>query len=216
VGPQAIALAVLLNEQFGVSLGKIAALFRSRVALHVTPSALVRALHRAAAQNEPTYRALCETVRTRPVVIPDETGWKVGPYETRAPIGQGGMGEVYRAGDAGLGRDVAIKILPAGSATDPDRLARFEREARTLASLNHPDIAHIHGVEDAGSTHAIVMEPRRRRRLVRSACRPEWSADDTSTVPERGLGIPIIEGVFPMVRTIGRPGDFGVEMALTF
>ena len=77
LGPQAIALAVLLNKQFGVSFGKIATLFRSRFALHVTPSALVRALHRTAAQSEPTYTALCETVRTSPVVIPDETGWKV-------------------------------------------------------------------------------------------------------------------------------------------
>jgi transposase len=77
VGPQAIALAVTLNKQFGLSFGKIAALFRARFALHVTPSALVRALHRAAAQGQPTYAALCETVRTSPVVVPDETGWKV-------------------------------------------------------------------------------------------------------------------------------------------
>jgi transposase len=77
LGPQAIALAALLNKQFGVSFGKVAALYRSRFALHVTPSALVRALHRAAAQSEPTYTALCETVRTSPVVTPDETGWKV-------------------------------------------------------------------------------------------------------------------------------------------
>jgi len=77
LGPQAIALAVTLNKQFGLSFGKIAALFRARFALHVTPSALVRALHRAATQSEPTYAALCETVRTSPVVVPDETGWKV-------------------------------------------------------------------------------------------------------------------------------------------
>jgi transposase len=77
LGPQAIALAVLLNKQFGLSFGKMAALFRARFGLHVTPSALVRALHRAAAQSEPTYAALCETVRTSAVVVPDETGWKV-------------------------------------------------------------------------------------------------------------------------------------------
>ena len=77
VGPQAIALAVLLNKEFGLSFGKIATLFRARFALHVTPSALVRALHRAAAQGQATYAALCETVRTSPVVVPDETGWKV-------------------------------------------------------------------------------------------------------------------------------------------
>ncbi len=68
------------------------------------------------------------------------------------------MGEVYRARDTKLDRDVAIKIVPAGFATDPERLARFEREAKTLASLNHPNIAQIHGAEDAGSTRAIVME----------------------------------------------------------
>src|SRR5437867_7769294 len=68
------------------------------------------------------------------------------------------MGEVYRARDTKLDRDVAIKILPAGLAADPERLSRFEREAKTLASLNHPNIAHIHGVEDAGPTRAIVME----------------------------------------------------------
>jgi transposase len=77
LGPQAIALAVQLNKQFGLSFGKMAALFRARFGLHVTPSALVRALHRTAAQSEPTYAALCETVRTSPVVVPDETGWKV-------------------------------------------------------------------------------------------------------------------------------------------
>jgi transposase len=77
VGPHAIALAVSLNKHFGLSFGKIATVFRTRFALPVTPSALVRALHRAAAQSEPTYAALCETVRTSPVVVPDETGWKV-------------------------------------------------------------------------------------------------------------------------------------------
>ena len=78
LGPHAIALAVQLNKQFGLSFGKIAALFRDRFALHVTASALVRALHRVAAKGRPTYDALCETVRTSAVVVPDETGWKVG------------------------------------------------------------------------------------------------------------------------------------------
>jgi len=68
---------VTLNKQFGLSFGKIATVFRTRFALHVTPSALVRALHRAAAHSEPTYAALCDTVRTSPVVVPDETGWRV-------------------------------------------------------------------------------------------------------------------------------------------
>jgi len=77
LGPQAIALAVTLNKQFGLSFGKIAALFRARFALHATPSTFVRALHRAAVHGQPTYAALCETVRTSSVVVPDETGWKV-------------------------------------------------------------------------------------------------------------------------------------------
>src|SRR5205814_10202335 len=70
----------------------------------------------------------------------------------------GGMGEVYRARDTRLDRDVAIKVLPDLFATDSDRLARFEREARTLAALNHPNIAHIHGLEDSGGARALVME----------------------------------------------------------
>ena len=77
LGPHAVALAVQLNKQFGVSFGKIAALFRDRFGLHVTASAIVRALHRVAAKGQPTYDALCETVRTSAVVVPDETGWKV-------------------------------------------------------------------------------------------------------------------------------------------
>jgi serine/threonine-protein kinase len=83
-------------------------------------------------------------------------GAKVGPYEVVSKLGEGGMGQVYRARDTKLGRDVALKILPATFAADPDRALRFEREARTLASLNHPHIAAIYGVEE--SAHAIVME----------------------------------------------------------
>src|SRR5687767_608549 len=85
-------------------------------------------------------------------------GTRIGTYEIVAPLGAGGMGEVYRARDAKLGRDLALKILPDAFATDPERLARFEREAKTLASLNHPHIAQIHGFEESGSTRALVME----------------------------------------------------------
>jgi serine/threonine protein kinase len=74
-------------------------------------------------------------------------GSRVGPYEIVSAIGAGGMGEVYRATDTNLGRPVAIKVLPDAFASDPDRLARFEREAKTLASLNHPHIAQIYGLE---------------------------------------------------------------------
>ena len=76
-------------------------------------------------------------------------GSRLGAYEIVAPLGAGGMGEVYRARDTKLGRDVALKLLPDAFASDPDRLARFQREAHVLASLNHPNIAAIHGLEDA-------------------------------------------------------------------
>ena len=81
-------------------------------------------------------------------------GTRLGVYEIVSPIGAGGMGEVYRARDTKLDRDVAIKVLPASFAEDADRVARFTREAKTLASLNHPNIAQIYGLEG----HALVME----------------------------------------------------------
>ena len=83
-------------------------------------------------------------------------GTRIGPYEILGVLGEGGMGRVYRARDTTLGRDVAIKVLPEAFATDPERLARFEREARTLAALNHSNIATIYGF-DQGS-RALVME----------------------------------------------------------
>src|SRR5712691_6182733 len=86
------------------------------------------------------------------------TGTRLGPYEIVALLGAGGMGQVYRARDTRLNRDVAIKVLPDLFASDPDRLARFTREAQTLASLNHPNIAHIHGLEESGGVRALVME----------------------------------------------------------
>ena len=85
-------------------------------------------------------------------------GTRIGSYEITGTLGAGGMGEVYRATDTHLGRDVAIKVLPDAFAHDPERLARFEREARTLAALNHPNIATIHGFEKAGAMQALVME----------------------------------------------------------
>jgi Tol biopolymer transport system component len=85
-------------------------------------------------------------------------GHRVGNYDVIALIGTGGMGEVYRAHDARLGRDVAVKILPRAFTTDPDRLARFAREARVLASLNHPHIGGIYGVEEIGEAPALVLE----------------------------------------------------------
>jgi len=85
-------------------------------------------------------------------------GTRLGPYQVLAPIGAGGMGEVYRARDSKLDREVAIKILPAALAQDPERLARFEREAKVLASLNHPNIAQIYGIEESSGIPALVME----------------------------------------------------------
>jgi serine/threonine protein kinase len=85
-------------------------------------------------------------------------GTRIGPYEVAEQIGAGGMGEVYRATDTHLARHVAIKVLPATVASDAERLARFEREARTLASLNHPNIAAVYGLEKNKGTMALVME----------------------------------------------------------
>src|SRR5215472_4083154 len=86
--------------------------------------------------------------------MPLSIGTRVGPYEILASVGAGGMGEVYSARDTKLKRDVALKVLPEAFAGDAERMARFQREAEVLASLNHPNIAHIYGVED----HALVME----------------------------------------------------------
>jgi len=85
-------------------------------------------------------------------------GTRLGPYEVVALLGAGGMGEVYRARDTKLNRDVAIKVLLASVASDADRLARFSREAQVLASLNHPNIAHIHGLEEANGVTALILE----------------------------------------------------------
>src|SRR5437763_14957368 len=90
--------------------------------------------------------------------VPLAAGTRLGPFEIVAPLGAGGMGEVYRARDTRLGRDVAIKILPEAWLADADRRARFEREARVLASLNHPRIASIYGVEEAAGHRALVLE----------------------------------------------------------
>src|SRR5215813_2274094 len=85
-------------------------------------------------------------------------GTKLGHYEITTHLGSGGMGEVYRATDSKLGRSVAIKFLPGAFSHDTERVARFKREARVLASLNHPNIAAIHGVEEVDSRHFLVME----------------------------------------------------------
>src|SRR5438552_1930275 len=86
------------------------------------------------------------------------TGTRFGVYEIVAPLGAGGMGEVYRARDTKLNSDVAIKILPDVLVQDPERVARFEREAQILAALNHPHIAAIYGLEHSGSSQCLVLE----------------------------------------------------------
>ncbi|HET9327463.1 MAG TPA: serine/threonine protein kinase, partial [Candidatus Eisenbacteria bacterium] len=89
--------------------------------------------------------------------MPLPVGMKLGPYEIVGLLGAGGMGEVYRARDPRLGRDVAIKVLPSALTGDPERLARFDREARLLAAMSHPGIAGIHGIEDGSGARGLVM-----------------------------------------------------------
>src|SRR5262245_58849467 len=86
------------------------------------------------------------------------SGTRLGPYEILSMLGVGGMGEVYRATDTNLRRQVGIKVLPQTVAPDPDRPARFQREAEVLAALNHPNIAHVHGLEKSDGAFALVME----------------------------------------------------------
>jgi serine/threonine protein kinase len=90
--------------------------------------------------------------------MPLSPGARLGAYEIIGPLGAGGMGDVYRALDSSLGRDVAIKVLPEAVAHHPERLARFEREARLLASLSHPNIAVVHGLERSAGSCYLVME----------------------------------------------------------
>src|SRR5262249_34221052 len=111
----------------------------------------------AAARAGGAARALARSRRS-PVEATPMIGRELGQFEVVAKLGEGGMGEVYRARDTKLGRDVALKVIPDLFATDPERLARFEREAQVLASLNHPNIAHIYGVEESGAVKALVME----------------------------------------------------------
>ena len=106
------------------------------------------------------------------------TGSRLGPYEILSPLGAGGMGEVYRARDPSLGREVALKTLPTSVAADPEHLARFEREARLLASLNHPGIATIHGIERGESGPFLVLE------LVEGETLAERLAAGPLAVPE--------------------------------
>src|SRR5438034_11675895 len=90
--------------------------------------------------------------------MPLSPGTRLGPYEILLSLGAGGMGEVYRARDTKLRRDVALKVLPDEFANDAERMMRFEREAQVLASLNHPNIATIYGLEESNNIRALIME----------------------------------------------------------
>ena len=125
-------------------------------------------------------------------------GTRLGSYEIIAPIGAGGMGEVYRAKDTKLNRDVAIKVLPESFALDADRVARFTREAQVLASLNHPNIAAIYGIEESGNTRALVME------LV--------EGEDLSAHIARGA-MPLVE-VLPIARQIAEALEAAHELGV--
>ena len=91
-------------------------------------------------------------------LMPLQPGTTLGHYDVTALIGEGGMGQVWQATDTQLGREVALKVLPEAFTSDPDRLARFEREAKVLASLNHPNIGSIYGLEEAAGVRALVLE----------------------------------------------------------
>lgn len=116
---------------------------------------------------------------------------KLGPYEVRSKLGEGGMGAVYLAHDARLNRDVAIKVLPDATAADPDRLARFTREAQSLAALNHPHIAHVYGLEELNGTTALVMEyvPGRTLEAMLAEGRPLPLADVISIARQVAQGL---------------------------
>jgi serine/threonine protein kinase/Tol biopolymer transport system component len=117
-------------------------------------------------------------------------GTRLGVYEVTAPIGEGGMGQVFRARDTTLNRDVALKVLPDSFANDPDRLARFTHEAQTLASLNHSNIAHIYGVEESGGVRALVMELVEGDDLSQRIARGAIPVDDALTLAKQiALGL---------------------------
>jgi serine/threonine protein kinase len=121
------------------------------------------------------------------------TGRRIGVYQLHSLLGAGGMGEVYRARDTKLGRDVAFKILPRVFTADPDRLARFEREARVLASLNHPHIGAIYGFEESDGVRALVLE------LIEGETLAE-RIQQVSRLKAQGSGLPLREALTIAIR----------------
>jgi serine/threonine protein kinase len=112
-------------------------------------------------------------------------GTRLGPYEILSALGAGGMGEVYRGRDTKLGRDVAVKILSDAFASDADRLARFQREARVLASLNHPNIGGIYGLEETNGVTALVMELIEGEDLAQRLARGAILLDEALPIPKQ-------------------------------
>src|SRR6266545_4776078 len=141
-------------------------------------------------------------------LMPLTSGTRLGPYEVVAPLGAGGMGEVYRARDTKLNRDVAVKILPDAFANDPDRLARFTREAQTLAALNHPHIAHIYGLDEAPNPEPRIPHPSAVRFLVMELVEGE----DLAHRIARGM-IPIDEAL-PIAKQIAEALEAAHEQGI--
>src|SRR5438034_3591043 len=112
-------------------------------------------------------------------------GTKIAHYKITAHLGTGGMGDVYQATDTKLGRGVAIKLLAAAFASDAERLSRFRREAQVLASLNHPNIAHIYGLEESGETRCIVMELVEGETLAERIKRGPIPVDESLTIAKQ-------------------------------
>ena len=136
-------------------------------------------------------------------------GTRLGPYEIGAQIGVGGMGEVYRATDTNLKRQVAIKVLPEAVAADAERLARFQREAEVLAALNHPNIAHIHGLERSAATIALVMELVEGQDLAMRIARGPMPLDEAIAI-----GRHVVEGLVSLGgQRFGRCTRIGVPNA---
>jgi hypothetical protein len=127
------------------------------------------------------------------------TGTMLGHYEIGHKLGEGGMGAVYLARDTRLRRDVAIKMLPADVASAPDRLSRFEREAHVLASLNHPNIATLHGFEELGGVPVLVME------LVAAQTLRVWNPDGTELFYRNGPGMMAVAIHDAWNMIVGRP-----------
>ena len=134
-----------------------------------------------------------------------DVGSRLGVFEVTGRLGEGGMGVVYRATDTTLHRDVALKVLPDAFVNDPERLARFQREAKVLASLNHPNIAAIYGLEEAGDSPALVLEyvpgptlgarPSIRVGRARGSCEPQTRSAEKS-MPRR-IGDDVRRGLRP-------------------